>query len=98
MSDRFTNQKPRIATEQECKAKWGGGKPGEFFRCGLCGYKFKVGDYWRWVYTNNIPSYGGNPMVCESCDGDGVIERWKELLDQWKKDKKGRYWYFTRER
>jgi hypothetical protein len=94
----FTDQKPRIATEEDCAAKWNGGKPGEFFRCGLCGYKFKPGDHWRWVYTNHLRGYGGNPMVCQVCDGanEEVIARWKELTDQWKADKEGKYWRFVK--
>jgi hypothetical protein len=94
----FTDQKPRIATEKECKANWGGGKPGEFFRCHVCGHRFRPGDKFRWVYTNHLRGYGGNPMVCEACDGtnEEVIARWKKLVDQWKDDRNGKYWWFVK--
>ena len=98
----FTDGKPRIATEQECKAGWCGCKAGEHFRCYLCGYKFKIGDYWRCVFTNRPgvdPDASGNPLVCEKCDTSDVIERWaalarkfREMIDapeNWKL----KYWY-----
>jgi hypothetical protein len=80
----FTDQKPRKATEEHLKARWGGGHPGEKFRCYLCGQKFQVGDVWRWVYGNNrkvIDPDGKtwgvcNFIVCEDCDGDDVLDRW----------------------
>lgn len=77
----FTDGKPWIATEADCKARWSGGKDGKYFRCHLCGYKFKVGDRIRWQYTNNIPHAGGNPLVCEKCDTseEDVIAEWKRV-------------------
>lgn len=68
----FTDQQPRVATEDECAAKWGGRKGR--FRCYLCGHKFKPGDIWRWVYASNKGVL--NFMVCEECDGPDVINRW----------------------
>jgi hypothetical protein len=81
----FMDGKPRVATEQECKAKWCGEKPGAAFRCYLCGYKFKVGDYWRCVFTNYAnanPDAAGNPLVCRSCDdgNENVTKRWAEKV------------------
>ena len=70
----FTDQKPRIATDEHVKARWCAGAPGEKFRCYLCGYKFKVGDQWRWVYNNGPDKpCNGNFLVCEKCDEDGWI-------------------------
>lgn len=87
--------KPQIATKEHCNAPWSGNKRN--FRCGLCGYQFKVGDYWRFVYTNSIPGYGGNPLVCNKCDGPDVIEKWKALCDEWRKIwKSDKFWYFIR--
>lgn len=94
-NDSFTNGKPRIATKEECNAIWGGGKPGEYFRCGFCGYKFKQGDYYRWQFTNDIPGAPGNPLVCKNCDDvpEKVRERWKEKWDEWQSD---RWWWFRK--
>lgn len=88
----FTDQQPRKATREDLTARWLGGNPGEYFRCCLCGYKFKLGDYWRWVYTNHVPYAGGNPIVCEKCDGtnEEVAEKWKKM----RKEVRTKYWYF----
>lgn len=84
----FTDQKMRIATAEECKARWGCGKPGERFRCYLCGHKFAVGDQWRWVFDNNGQGAGyGNIMVCGKCDGDDVRIRWKARVDEFRSEK-----------
>jgi len=85
----FTDQKQRIATEEECKANWGGEKNGKRFRCYLCGHKFVVGDKWRWVYNNN-PGGFGNFCVCDKCDGEDVVERWAEA----NKEARQRFWWF----
>ncbi len=71
----FTDQKPHIATEVQCKMRWGGAKPGERFRCYLCGVKFKVGDIFRWVFCGDI--HLTNFLTCESCDGSNVKDKWK---------------------
>lgn len=75
----FTDQKQRIATEQECNAKWGCDEASKRFRCYLCGYKFKIDDCWRWIYDNNADGMG-NFMACVKCDGpnDDVIARWRK--------------------
>ena len=78
----FTDQKPRTATAKDLNTRWSGSPPGERFFCDFCGYKFKIGDYWRWVYTNNVKGAGGNPFVCERCDDshEKLIERRKQIL------------------
>lgn len=80
----FTDQKSRIATPEDCKAKWSGGSDGKFFRCYLCGHRFQPNDIWRWVYANgqtveiNNKIYGlSNFLVCDACDNDDIIESWK---------------------
>lgn len=61
---------PQVATAEQCKLIWGcSGKPGERFRCCLCGHKFIPGDTFRFVYTNDTVDVGGNPFVCSQCDG-----------------------------
>ena len=88
----FTDQKPKIATKKDCEMEWSGGKNGKYFRCYMCGYKFVEGDYWRWVYTNDIPDAGGNPLVCKECDGPDVRERWRTH----KKELRTKYWWVNR--
>ena len=70
---RFTDQKERVATDEDVSAPWGGEKNGKRFRCYLCGYKFKVGDTWRWV----AGKWTINFLVCQPCDGEDVQERFK---------------------
>lgn len=91
----FSDQKPRTATKGDLVTKWGGGHPGERFRCYLCGHKFKLGDYWRWVSGSGVtfqtpgePPLGGriygvgNFMVCQHCDGPDVMDRWKKHTEE----------------
>jgi hypothetical protein len=90
----FTDGKPFLATESSCQARWSGGKPGEHFRCGFCGYKFVPGDTVRWQYTNDIPGAGGNPLVCIGCD-----QPYEQLIKSWKSmhaEASGRMWWFCR--
>ena len=78
----FTDGNPRVATESDIVGKWSGGKPGECFRCYLCGYKFCVGDIWRFVYDNDGNGAGfGNFLVCSKCDCDNVRENWKQHIN-----------------
>jgi len=72
--------KMHAATEEECSAKWGCAKPGERFRCYLCGYKFHVGSYWRMVMgTGSMVNF----MVCDLCD-----YRWKSNDDELRRELK----------
>lgn len=89
----FTDGKPWSARENDLRARWSFGKPGEAFRCGICGYKFKLGDIVRWMYTNNIPGYGLNPLLCEKCDGPDALEKWKAHVDEWN-SVKDKFWKF----
>jgi hypothetical protein len=73
----FTDQKRRIFSEEEAKAKWGGAALG--LRCTLCDHKFQVGDGWRWVYANGGPGPSfGNFQVCDDCDSPDVLAMYKE--------------------
>lgn len=80
----MTDQKPRQTTQEDLNARWDGAPPGVNHRCYLCGYKFKLGDTYRWVYANHIKDSRGNFVTCELCDGPDVLERWlvacKELM------------------
>lgn len=85
----FTNsymtQELIVATDEHSGARWSGGKPGEFFRCGFCGHKFKDGDKFRWCYTNDIKGAGGNPLVCEACNdsNEELRARWAKKCHDW---------------
>lgn len=83
----FTDQKPRIATERQV-TRWGGKREaGKRFRCYLCGHKFRVGDYWRWVLGTKVSL--SNLLVCEKCDGPDVLKRWKKANE----DLETRFWW-----
>lgn len=69
---RFTDQQRHVATAATIRMPWNGGKNGKYFRCKLCGHKFDEGDGYRWVYSRRF----SNLMVCDSCDGPDVLERW----------------------
>lgn len=86
----FTDQKPRIATEKDCKARWACGANGKYFRCMLCGHKFQPGDIYRWVYCTDIGVT--NIIVCKDCDGEDVKDRWKKTYVE----SKQKYWWIWR--
>lgn len=87
----FTDQKPQIATEADLKAPWSGGAHGKHFRCKLCGYRFQVGDYWRWVSIKGHI----NLMVCQKCDTPDVKEKWIEVNKKWKQMRESSpFWWF----
>lgn len=83
----------REATERDCNAPWSGDKRN--FRCGFCGYRFKKGDGWRIVYTNDMNKAPGNPLVCDKCytDKDDTRQRWAEKWAQFREDE---WWWFTK--
>ena len=85
----FTDQKSKIATEQDTTAPWGGAKNGKYFRCYLCGHKFQVGDKYRFIFSNH-----GNLMVCNACDENDPIQKWIELHEEWKLLREGKFWHF----
>jgi len=87
MTGSFTDGKPRVATEGECKAKWRGGNNGKYFRCSLCKHKFAVGDYWRFQYIVNSL----NLITCRDCDTPDLIVKWSKLKEEFYSDK---FWVF----
>lgn len=88
----FTDQKQRIATQGDLDAPWNGHRH-RYFKCYLCGYEFKKDDYWRWVSGKGFP----NLIVCDSCDGPDVLDKWKEANEKWELQKEtGPYWWFIR--
>lgn len=97
MSNIFSEEL-KIADEKTCNARWSCGDPGEYFRCGFCGYKFVIGDKYRALYTNDMPSAGGNPLVCEKCNDDTKIlrNRWANKCQRWHDIKNKEFWFFTK--
>ena len=93
----FTDQKPFTVTKESINQLWGGGLNGKYFKCYLCGHKFKVGDIARWVFTNDMKGAGGNPLVCEKCDGTNkeVRQKWEAMHMEYNGFKK-RFWWFFR--
>lgn len=92
---KWTTQEPQTVTKQDLKLPWLGGKNGKYFKCCFCGYKFQEGDYWRWIYTNNIKGAIGNPITCKRCDTgdiDSMVEKWKKMHSE----SRGKYWWFNR--
>lgn len=92
----FTDGKPFTVTAEHVTLNWSGGPNGRWFRCNLCGHKFKAGDVARWQFTNDIPGAGGNPLVCEQCDGskEKIVAEWKSMHEHAKPD--GKMWWFFR--
>lgn len=92
----FTDQKPRIATEREV-TRWGGAEGmGRRFRCHLCGHKFKIGDYWRWIQATKMDPCNCNFLVCKRCDGPNILERWESIVEEWKildEELRTRFWW-----
>lgn len=87
--DNFTDEKPRVATEDHCKLPWDGVLGGKRFRCHLCGHKFVPGDVWRFVFSKSHL----NPRVCAACDGPDVLERWDAQNEELKTVIRQRFWW-----
>lgn len=88
-----------LVTEKVYNMPWSG-NPRKYFRCGLCGHFFEVGDTYRIQYTNNLDGrfYGGNPKVCSKCDEgqEKTVQKWKDKCDKFHKEIKEEYWTFIR--
>ena len=90
----FRNQIQRVATEEDINAPWSGVKGGKHFYCYLCGYKFQIGDKWRWVNTA-YRSHRSNLLVCEECDGPNVLECWEVWWKEWESLAQGKFRYIA---
>jgi hypothetical protein len=95
VTESFTDGKQRVATKEETEANWSGGENGIYFRCHLCGHKFKIGDKWRFVSGVEVGLY--NFLVCEACDGEDVRQRWVKMTNKFEAMKSGKYWWFLKE-
>lgn len=88
---------PQRVEKKDLTLPWSGYRDGRRFRCGLCGHRFKEGDYIRFLFTNKEGLPGGNPFTCEACDGPDVLERWKQHWENYKallSELKNKYWKF----
>lgn len=76
----FTDQRSQVVTDKDVK-------PGERFRCHLCGHKFAVGDVWRWVYScgHALPNF----ITCFACDGPDVLNKWVAANEEARR----RFWW-----
>lgn len=77
-----------VCDEKALKGHWGGIGRKAFF-CAFCGHQFQIGDYYRTVYTNDMPRAFGNPLTCRGCwvasDGaDGLREKWAALWEEYR--------------
>ena len=63
------------ATKEDVKMSWSVGRNGKYFRCYLCGHKFIVGDYYRFIFGQGKCK---NIIVCEDCDGEDALDRMVE--------------------
>jgi hypothetical protein len=73
----FTDGKPLVVDPMWLGLNWSGrGRDG--FRCHLCGHRFDLGDTFRFVFVDRYP----NALICGTCDGSDVIERWKAWVDE----------------
>lgn len=88
----FTDGQPFFATEADTKKRWG--LCGDGFRCGLCGYRFQVGDRVRWQYLNDESGHFGNLKVCADCDGtkQEILAKARALVAEYNALKAGRMW------
>jgi ribosomal protein L37E len=89
------NGVPFIATKEHVNAPWSGNKKN--FRCSYCGYKFKIGDTVRFIYTNDMNTAPGNPLVCSTCDTGNNEEMralWNQKWNNFKEFKKANWWFF----
>lgn len=88
----WTDGKPFVATARHVALPWGNRK-GENFRCCFCGHHFASGDTVRWQFTNDTPGAGGNPFVCQFCDG-GREANIAEILRRRAELKADKWWWF----
>lgn len=91
----FLDGTPQIANEKTLIARWSGGSNGKYFRCYICGYKFILGDYWRFVFLNDLSYSTGNLIVCKKCDNEDrevLAKQYRQMYEE----SKEKYWSFCR--
>lgn len=104
----FTDQEPRVATDKDVNLPWSGNKAN--FRCPFCGHRIKEGETWQFLYTNDLPGCGGNPLVCDHCIASAkeeaartgttrnavLRERWQRKCAQWHEIMDDPQWWWFR--
>ena len=67
-------------------------------RCYLCGHIFILGEQVSLVNNNgwkDRPTGDFNPLVCDGCDGEDVLDRWVEHCKEAKRLMKGKFWWLN---
>lgn len=87
MSSHWTKEF-EVITKEHLKLPWSGHK--DNFFCQFCGNNFKEGGEFRMVFTNDMPTAGGNPLICKDCfDKNGeTLEASRECWRKIKEEKK----------
>ena len=88
----FTDEKPRIATNELINKYGGQSEKGKYFRCHLCGHKFIDGDYFRWVRVGNRFI-----VTCKLDDVSTIEGAWKQRLSQLEEIKQQFWWAFSQD-
>ncbi len=86
----FVDQKSFKVTKEHLKMSWSGGKNGKFFRCYICGYKFMLNDYCRFVMAGQRGYI--NFLVCEKCDCVDILDKWIKINEEVKQ----KYWWILK--
>jgi hypothetical protein len=79
----FTDQKRFVITEEFFKTALRVNRNN--IVCTLCNRDMIIGEGLRWVYANGIKPEGvhsfGNFFVCDTCDGEDVVEFYQKACD-----------------
>jgi len=72
----FTDQRPHEVSVRILNLPWNGRH--DQFHCYLCGYAFREGDTYRWVFGQGKIA---NFLICATCDGPDVFKRFRAACD-----------------
>lgn len=96
LGDALQTGEPVVVTQELLELPWAGNKRN--FRCHFCGSPFELGERFRWIFTNDIPKAGGNPLACEACgtDREALRQKWVAMHEEFKAIKQ-RFWAFIQQ-
>ncbi len=63
-------------------------------RCYMCGHTFKSGEQVSLLNNNSWtdrPTGFFNPLICDNCDGEDVLNKWAERC----KEAKKKFWWMV---
>lgn len=79
----WLNGKRWIVTSEQANSRWGSSRRDKTGpRCGMCGRYVKEGEGCRFIYMNGGQGPGGNFTVCDSCDGEDIVQRRTEMVEE----------------